>query len=280
MCLGVPKPKPYEQAKGRKGVTTEFRTLSDLSLGLRYPISSETLSPREVRYEQPAVESNPYHLAAVEAGRQPSYGKRNALIPDGLNCPYRHIEIARGLKHPFQEEQVIKDDHRSAAQSLRSKRFSISEWRLKQLSRIESLVESSKLQQGQENKLASWTAKKLGTKAKTAAMRVLQERWHRGQVCQLLSILRFFRSSSSSLRRGGSMELCQEDTKGRHKRKTQKEVAAGTMGPPHDQAFYHKKYKGVFITLSQVSAWSKALTSLGSLNTGGSTTILRRQIIW
>ena len=41
---------------------------------------------------QKVVETDQYRLAAVESGRQPSYGKRLQLIPDGLNSPSLHME--------------------------------------------------------------------------------------------------------------------------------------------------------------------------------------------
>ena len=277
-CLGVPNPKPFEQSKGEKGITTEFRTLGDLSSGLTHLNSPEFHCREDGEYHQPLVESNSYRLAAVEAGRQPSYGKRNPLIPDGFNCPGRHFRTAKGLKHPFQEEQVIKDDHRIALNSLRSKGFSISEWRLKQLARIKSLVDSSKYRQAKENESSSWTCKKLGAKAQTVAMKVLQEQFGiedrfvpeaclRGlpivgkascspffepfEVPPQISEKEFYEAMSRRnedliervgfMGKKGGLQLADAIFK-----KTQKEVAAGTMGPPHDQAFYHKKYKGVF----------------------------------
>ena len=40
-----------------------------------------------------------YRQDAVEAGKQPSFGKRNQLIPDGLLDPKRHLELAKGAVH-------------------------------------------------------------------------------------------------------------------------------------------------------------------------------------
>ena len=50
-------------------------------------------------------------LAMLEAGRQPSYGKREQLIPDGLESEREHLERALQLSHPFETQQVPKRDH-------------------------------------------------------------------------------------------------------------------------------------------------------------------------
>eukprot|EP00435_Cladocopium_sp_Y103_P026213 s4096_g6.t1 len=69
----------------------------------------------------PLVNSNPRgqrppesasnRLAMLEAGRQPSYGKREQLIPDGLQSEKGHLEEALRLQHPFETQQVLKADH-------------------------------------------------------------------------------------------------------------------------------------------------------------------------
>ena len=61
-----------------------------------------------------SVENLPFRLAAVESGRQPSYGKRTQLIPDGLNDPHLHFREALGLKHPFGGDSSLKSDHLEA----------------------------------------------------------------------------------------------------------------------------------------------------------------------
>ena len=114
-----------------KGVKREFRSLEDLRPRKQdRDISEMAEDPQaeapESQYKQPVVELNSYRLAAVEAGRKPSYGKRVALIADGLDSPDLHLAKARCLKHPFQEEHVIKPDHRKALMTLKVKGNSIS----------------------------------------------------------------------------------------------------------------------------------------------------------
>ena len=155
-----------------KGVKREFRSLGDLRPRKQDRDISEMAEGPQVekpksQYKQPVVELSSYRLAAVEAGRQPSYGKRVTLIADGLDSPDSHLAKARCLKHPFQEEHVIKPDHRKALMTLKVKGNSISQWRLKQLAKMKALVESTKSSQSIENRSSSWTAKKLGNKPKT-----------------------------------------------------------------------------------------------------------------
>lgn len=47
-------------------------------------------------------------MDALGSGRQPSFGKRRQLIPDGINHPLRHLEEASKLTHPFDEESEVK----------------------------------------------------------------------------------------------------------------------------------------------------------------------------
>ena len=85
---------PGSKLNAEKGITAELTRSEELG----QPSCPELLGM--------GVESNAYRLAAVEAGRQPSYGKRNPLIPDGLLSPERHMEVAKKLHHPFQGAPV------------------------------------------------------------------------------------------------------------------------------------------------------------------------------
>lgn len=50
----------------------------------------------------------------MESGRQPGYGKRTQLIPDGLNDPKAHLDQAMKLVHPFESITSLKEDHKIA----------------------------------------------------------------------------------------------------------------------------------------------------------------------
>lgn len=47
------------------------------------------------------------------AARQPGFGKRTQLIPDGLDDPVQHLRRALGLEHPFMVSTVLKGDHKA-----------------------------------------------------------------------------------------------------------------------------------------------------------------------
>lgn len=93
------------------GVSNELHKISQL---LEDP---KPASKADAKSRVPAVasvESLPFRLAAVESGRQPSYGKRTQLIPDGLNDPQLHFREALRLKHPFGGDSSLKTDHLEA----------------------------------------------------------------------------------------------------------------------------------------------------------------------
>ena len=120
------------------------------------------------------VETDPYRTAAVDSGRQPTYGKRLQLIPDSTASPEEHLSLAKRLEHPFSGEGSLKDDHRKVIELISSDE-TITKKRLLELDKLRKLVASCDSEQRRENKKASWTAKRLGVKPRTVAMRRLQE---------------------------------------------------------------------------------------------------------
>ena len=80
------------------------------ALGLTFE-SSEVPTSKERPSFEPKVESTTLRSSAVEAGRQPSFGKRTQMIGDGINDPLRHLKEAMGLKHPFDSTSSVKEDH-------------------------------------------------------------------------------------------------------------------------------------------------------------------------
>lgn len=72
---------------------------------------SEVPTSRERPSAESRVESTTLRSSAVEAGRQPSFGKRTQMIGDGINDPLRHLKEATGLKHPFDSTSSVKEDH-------------------------------------------------------------------------------------------------------------------------------------------------------------------------
>lgn len=153
-------------SKHSKGIKTEFTSMDDLKDGAT--ITREP-SPQKV------VETDQYRLAAVESGRQPSYGKRLQLIPDGLNSPSLHMEAAKKLQHPFDGEQSLKPGHVKTVDSLRSGQDTLVRRRLKTLAWLKSKAKEFEHAQAKANSKAAWTAIKLGTKVKTELTSCLQD---------------------------------------------------------------------------------------------------------
>ncbi len=223
------------------------------------------------------AEEDSYRLAAVDSGRQPTYGKRLQLIPDSNADPETHLAVAKKLKRPFSQEGSLKRDHIEAIATIVSGE-NLNHRRLSELDKLKKLVSSLDQKQTAENKNASWTAKRLGAKPRTVAMRVLQEdlniedKFVPDACLQGLPILgraeeseffdpfevrpdlswEEFHDSLAVTRKknlekvkkmaeSGSPELAQAIYQ-----KTLKEVSKGTMGPSMTLEDVHKKYKGLY----------------------------------
>lgn len=134
------------------------------SLGLILE-GSEVPTPREGPSTESRVESTTLRSSAVEAGRQPSFGKRTQMIRDGVNDPLRHLKEAMGLKHPFdrntiwEKEQVDPNRERLALLSA-----------LESLSRDPEVIRrDSELKEG-----SSCTFKRIGEKLNLGLMERVQ----------------------------------------------------------------------------------------------------------
>ena len=114
-----------------------------------------------------SVQESFYRDAALNAARQPGYGKRTQLIQDGLQDPSKHMEEALKLSHPFTLENVLKPDHREALDSmpaletnaLRDRMKTLAEWKV-----LATLSATAALQSEHE-KLACECAVRLGRKS-------------------------------------------------------------------------------------------------------------------
>ena len=143
-------PLPGSKLDTHKGVVTEFSRPDELLIS--HARTTESIP----------VETNAYRLAAVEAGKQPSYGKRCPVIPDGLQSPSKHMAHARVLKHPFTGSTSLKKDHLDNITFLERPSHEVVTWRLCQLQRLKAQVRTLAGKQKETNKSAAWTAEKLG----------------------------------------------------------------------------------------------------------------------
>eukprot|EP00435_Cladocopium_sp_Y103_P040890 s1234_g11.t1 len=109
---------------------------------------------------------------AIQAARQPGYGKRVQLIADGLHDPLHHVERALQLRHPFNEENALKSDHQDALDGMATVEVMAMKHRMRVLGQWKSLAECKEVQkmQAEHEQLASCCAKKLGRKPRTALM--------------------------------------------------------------------------------------------------------------
>lgn len=268
--FGEPPPPPMTSSERWKKV--EASGLNEMG----EPPSSSSALP----------ESNPnsrqvdqgYRLEAVESAKQPSFGKRTQMIPDGLNCPRRHLEIAKGLDHPFDGEISLSDRHQDCLDKLQGNLEKLNKSRLKSLAELRSLVKSCKAEQTKVNRKASWTTRALGCKVQTVAMERLQAKLgieDLGVPAACLFGLKVLGPAQESpfftpfdvppkmtwgefhsSKRQRSLELIERvkrmsDLGGQEMakaiwKKTQKEIDAGSMGPPQTWDEIDELFKGDF----------------------------------
>ena len=268
-------PPPPPSLVSKMGTLNELSRIEELQGG-RESFKAPRSEPLAAMIRD-EVEYDPYRKAAVDAGRQPTYGKRLQLIPDSEVTPEEHLSLAKKLEHPFSGEGSLKEDHRKVIKSI-SADDDISRKRLLELDKLRKLVSSCNIEQESENKKASWTAKRLGVKPKTVAMRRLQEALglediHVPDACLYgLPILgkasesEFFtpfevRPTLTWEDFHSGLEASREKNLEKVKRmaqmgspelseaiflKTEKEVQKGTMGPPMTLIEAYDKYQGVF----------------------------------
>eukprot|EP00435_Cladocopium_sp_Y103_P037180 s3539_g9.t2 len=207
-----------------------------------------------------------YRRAAIGSARQPGYGKRVQLIPDGLQDPIRHIHEALKLEHPFNDEHALKPEHQQALEQMAKFETQALQDRMKVLGEWRALAASSEIEtlQNTHESLACSCAVKLGRKPRTALMETLGSRYgiedpavpklcltgmpivgkalespffHPYHVPAAITVAELLKTSplrrASTLRRvklmaqSGGDDMAQAIWK-----KTLKEVAAGTMAGP------------------------------------------------
>ena len=154
----------------QKGVRNELQHLADLIKVSEPDPSWETWSPKEISRAR---------AVTVQSGRQPGYGKRIQLIPDGTNDPLRHLKMSLGLTHPFEAELVLKEDHRLSLEDMDVFSEEEVKTRLKVLGEWKCLAGSSEVSslQGRHESLACRAAVKLGRRPRTALMEKLNQRY-------------------------------------------------------------------------------------------------------
>lgn len=166
---------PGERKLTKRGVKNELQTLEQL-LAPKSSIAESDKHPPSGSLGFRAAEYEPNRLRGVESGRQPGYGKRIQLIPDGLNDPRAHLDQAMKLVHPFESITSLKEDHKIALSKAKRIEEECNRSRLETLYQWKELAQSHSVRtlQVEHEKLASGTAKRLGRKPRTAFMELLQ----------------------------------------------------------------------------------------------------------
>lgn len=170
--FGAKVPGEAIKKKGR-GVSNELQSLSQLVDSKVFATPSTAGSPAA------RVEQLPFRLAAVESGRQPSYGKRTQLIPDDLNSAKSHFRESLKIRHPFGGDSSIKEDHVRAISWQDQSSVVNNTRRLRILAELRILARcpSLAIRQSEMNASACRNSSKLLVKPKTALMEKLQAKF-------------------------------------------------------------------------------------------------------
>ena len=140
-----------------RGIKNELSSISELISkeirGLGEEASSASNNSSKAKGPQ-ATESLPNRLAAVKAGKQPSFGKRTQLIPDGLQNQMLHLERAVCLTHPFEGLEALKHDHQEAIEFGRRSPIECNKTRLRSLAQLRLLSKDHLIQKRQRIRVA------------------------------------------------------------------------------------------------------------------------------
>eukprot|EP00435_Cladocopium_sp_Y103_P071893 s30_g38.t1 len=184
--FGVTVPGHALRTEGH-GVLNEVQSLEHLGIDLSSkPVSGgladvrTPLQSTDLHTVRTGGEESYNRKVTIQAAKQPGYGKRVQLIPDGTNDPRLHLEQALKLEHPFSSETTLKPDHAEALSSMSKVSSFQTRRRLQTLSEWISLAKSHDIVQKQHchEGMASQCAKRLGRKPRTALMEALGIRYH------------------------------------------------------------------------------------------------------
>ena len=120
---------------------------SELSTARSTQAAPTTLPSREQVSVNTVPETSPYRVQSVQAAKQPSFGKRVQLIPNGLVDPCLHFEAAKQLEHPFLATNALKQDHLDSLEFLRQSSQEVIRQRLRILAQLKSLRNELEFQQ-------------------------------------------------------------------------------------------------------------------------------------
>lgn len=180
---GIPLPGRIVD-RPQKGIKRELHQISQLMVA-DVERGAAATAPREALVnpgpdaERPVVENLANRLAAIEAARQPGYGKNIPLIEKGLNDPETHLSRAVKLKHPFNSREVLKEDHSKALKAFGKPPLENNARRLRTLAELRVLAKSKDIANRNEvlRQKAGSNATQLGLKPNVALMEALTKRY-------------------------------------------------------------------------------------------------------
>ena len=168
-AMGCPEvPKVETTKRGR-----EFQSNEEVQVLLKE--TSHSKAPEKPQENRDPLKSLNLENAKA-SGRQPGFGKRKQLIPDGINDELKHLKEAQKLKHPFDSESGLKELHLEALDRRKSMRDPIAE-RERLLNYLVRLSKSERVRTRDKElkSLGSEGARRLGQKLNLGLMERVQE---------------------------------------------------------------------------------------------------------
>ena len=148
---------------------TELQHLSQLdcsSQGLIRPVGV---------FDRKAEDYN--RSVAIHAAKQPGYGKRVQLIPDGLQDPNSHLEAALRLEHPFNRDNILKAERRGAIKDMTTLVTQVLQRRLRTLGEFKAVAQSEQTLQMQAKPGRAVCQEVGGRNPRTALMEAFGRRY-------------------------------------------------------------------------------------------------------
>ena len=176
VCQQLGEPMRGGKLETTRGIKQELQRIAQVVENSKSEIQSGS---KDLRRLAESSDGKPSRLSMLESGKQPGYGKRTQLIPDGLQCAKEHLRQALRLEHPFGTMESLKEDHARALEAQKDDPSANNESRLRTLAewRVMSRDQRILATQNEHDTLACANAVKLGRKPRTALMQHLGERY-------------------------------------------------------------------------------------------------------
>ena len=276
MVLDSKEMKDRTELYSSSGDQTELGPVGSRQAPPEHELQRVTLPPAdpEIRKATMSHFKGLSRSAALAAGRQSSSSLKGQLVPDGLEDPVEHLAQSKRCAFPQWSEDSLHEDVDRSIEALAASKREIVKSRLHLMSILKSKSEELKPEKDLCYADAAYTAKKLGCKLHVPLMKWLQDVtkvedravpdlcltgmpivgdalespfFHAYPESGTLTLSQLLSSAPARRKKIIDNFLASSSRTPLHilkevERKTQKEVVAGTMGPPMEEGEVSAKF--------------------------------------